>query len=158
MSDPAQPNRTPAPQGRGTLQLLNRLAPEDYRREWTERIAGRKTKAAPHTHSAGIFRVGPEWLALPARVFQEGAERCMVHTIPHRRNDVLAGLVNIRGELLLCASLGALLGIAGATPIEEKSRPAAVRILVTNRDGNRLALPVDEVHSVTRYDEAALHP
>ena len=52
-----------------------------------------------------------------------------VHRIPHRSNDVLIGLVNLRGQLQLCVSLHGLLGVevAGASPharrIEPRGRP-----------------------------------
>jgi chemotaxis-related protein WspD len=136
----------------GALDLLDREPPEDYLREWTERIAAEKTIAEPGTNSVVIFRVGLEWLALPTRVFQEVAEQCTLHTVPHRRGGILAGLVNIRGELLLCASLGALLGVDQAAQAwSDKNRRVYARLLVAQRDGNRLAFLVDEVHSVTRY-------
>ena len=34
-----------------------------------------------------------------------------VHRIPHRSNDILIGLVNLRGQLQLCISLHGLLGV-----------------------------------------------
>ena len=34
-----------------------------------------------------------------------------MHRIPHRTNDVLIGLVNLRGQLQLCVSLHGLLGV-----------------------------------------------
>jgi chemotaxis-related protein WspD len=141
------------------LHLLNRTPPEDYLREWTARIAAEKKTAEPGTNSVVIFRLGLEWLALPTRLFQEVAEHCTLHTVPHRRGGILAGLVNIRGELLLCASLGALLGLDQAMPAgSDKKRTVYARLLVANRAGNRLAFPVDEVHSVTRYHPRELKP
>ena len=100
-----------------------------------------------------------EWLALPTRVFQEVAERCPLHTVPHRHSGVLAGLVNIRGELLLCASLGSLLGI-DETSIgnKDKNRMVSARILVANRGGNRLAFAVDEAQGVLCYHPRELKP
>src|SRR4051812_40289870 len=93
----------------GALRLLDREAPEDYVREWTERIAQEKSAAEAGTMSVVIFRLGLEWLALPTRIFQEVAEQCPVHTLPHCTSGVVAGLANVRGELLVCISLGAVL-------------------------------------------------
>lgn len=141
------------------LHLLDRAPPEDYLREWTERIAAEKKLAEPGTSSIVIFRLGLEWLALPTRAFQEVAEHCTLHTVPHRRGGTLAGLVNIRGELLLCASLGALLSIEQTAPARNSHRRVVLaRVLVANRGGNRLAFPVDEVHSVARYHPRDLKP
>lgn len=141
------------------LHLLDREPPEDYLREWTKRIAAEKKIVEPGTNSAVIFRVGPEWLALPTRIFQEVAEHCTLHTVPHRHGGILAGLVNIRGELLLCASLGALLGLEQAAPAKTgRSRLVYKRLLVANRNGNRLAFPAEEVYGVVRYHPRELKP
>jgi chemotaxis-related protein WspD len=142
---------------RGTLQLLNREPPEDYRRELTERIANRKPEQTPGSHSVVVFRIGPEWLALPTRVFQEVAGDCVVHAVPHRRNEVLIGLINLRGELLVCVSLGALLGLAQETSGQSaNAKSGKTRILVASLHGNRLAIPVDEVGNVVRFAEGDL--
>ena len=145
--------------GSGALRLLDREPPPDYLREWTERIAAEKKVGDAGTISVLVFRVGVELLALPTRIFQEVAEDCTVHTIPHRTSGVVAGIVNIRGELFVCASLGALLGIE--KDVSEKPAPGRRmhrRLLVANRAGNRLAFPVDEVSGVHRYHPRELRP
>lgn len=145
--------------GNATMHLLHRPPPDDYVREWTERIATEKRIREEGSSSAVIFRLGREWLALPTRVFQEVAEHCTLHTVPHRRGGILAGLVSIRGELLLCASIGALLGIDHTPQARnDTNRVVFSRLLVANRAGNRLAFPVDEVHRVTRYHPRDLKP
>ena len=35
----------------------------------------------------------------------------LIHSLPHRRQGIVLGLVNVRGELLICVSLARLLGI-----------------------------------------------
>ena len=159
MIEPSSRSKPTEGKTNGTLHLLNREPPEDYRREWTERIAAKKAATVGATQSALIFRVGPEWLALPSQIFQEVAEHCPLHTVPHRRSPVLLGLVNIRGELLLCASLSVLLGIPeSSAPQKLKQSRVIPRLLVVNRQGNRVAFSVDEVHNVARYDPAAMRP
>lgn len=130
--------------------LLDREPPADYLHEWTERIAAENKITEPGTSSAVIFRVGGEWLALPAAVFQEVAESCVLHAMPHRQGGIVAGIVTIRGELLLCASLAKLLGLE-----QEK---VSQRLLVANHGGKRIAFPVDEVHGVVRYHPRELQP
>ncbi len=138
---------------KGALHLLDREPPADYLAEWTARIAARKEHADPGTSAVVIFRIAREWLALPAAIFQEAAENCTFHTIPHRRDGIVAGIVTIRGELLLCASLAHFLGI------ERTGQPSVRRrLLVASRDGNRLAFPVDEIHGVARYHPRELLP
>jgi chemotaxis-related protein WspD len=136
-------------------QLLDRPLPAAYRREWTEHFAQAKEMAAPARISALIFRVGREWLALPTAAFQEVAERRMIHSLPHRRQGIVLGLVNVRGELLICVSLGRLLGLDPHAP-PDKPRAAYDRLLVANWDGSRLVFPVDEVFGTHRFQSQEL--
>ena len=39
------------------------------------------------TQSVVIFRVGPEWFALPTSVIAEVAEHRVMHAVPHRRDN-----------------------------------------------------------------------
>ena len=136
-------------------QFLDRPLPPDYRVEWSEHFAREKRIATPAKTSAVIFRIGDEWLSLPTQAFQEISERRAMHSLPHRRRGVVLGLVNIRGELLLCASLGRLLGLENTATFQ---RRLAVfdRLLVAEWHGQRFAFPVDEVHGVHRFHSADL--
>ena len=143
----------------GALRLLDRESPADYLREWTERIAAEKKVVDAGTTSALIFRIGAELLALPTRIFQEVAEQCPVHSLPHRTGGIVAGIVNIRGELLVCALLGSVLGFENVAEAKrEAGRRIYGRLLIANRDSNRLAFPVDEVLGVHRYHPRELRP
>jgi chemotaxis-related protein WspD len=128
-------------------QLLNRPLPIDYRREWTEHFAGRKKTAAPAKISAVLFRLESEWLALATQAFQEVAEQRRVHSLPHRRLGLVIGLVNIRGELLICVSLARLLGLA-----QKSEKGMFERLLVVNWEGSRVVFPVNEVHGIVRFE------
>jgi len=138
-------------------QMLDRSLPPGYRRECTEYFAAPRTLPPGSKVSVVIFRVGPEWLALPTQAFQEVAEPRPVHSIPHRRHGVLLGLVNIRGELLLCVSMGRLLGVDHNTAME-KLRTYYDRLLVVAWDGKRLVFPADEVQGIHRFHAAEAAP
>ena len=128
-------------------QLLDRPVTPEHRREWTEHFAREKKLSTPARTSVVIFRIGTEWLALPTPAFQEVAERRTMHTLPHRRHGVVLGLVNIRGELLICASVSRLLGLE--TPAARpRSLTVYERLLVTNWNGHRMVIPVDEVYGI----------
>ncbi len=140
-------------------QMLHGEPPAEYLQEWTGRLAAPPVAVeAARKESALIFRLGTEWLALPAAVFQEIAEPRPVHSLPHRRGRLLQGMVNVRGELLICVSLGTLLGIdpAGAAPAV---RDGAARIegtvyerlVVVATEGGRLVFPVSEAHGIERF-------
>lgn len=140
------------------LQFLNRALPPGYRQEWTEYLAEKKKPEAGSRISVVIFRLGSEWLALPTHALQEVTEQRPIHSIPHRRRGVVLGLVNVRGELLVCVSLARLLGLDhGASP--EELRSYYGRLLILMWDGARLAFPADEVHGIHRlHPEDATHP
>jgi chemotaxis-related protein WspD len=141
------------------LQLLDRALPEDYRREWTVHFAQPRKFAGPAKASAVLFRIETEWLALPARAFQEVAERRIIHSLPHRRQGIVLGLVNVRGELLIAVCLGRLLGIS-RSGVPPTPRSVYERLLVMNCDGHRFVFPVDEVQGIHRFqaDELKASP
>jgi chemotaxis-related protein WspD len=132
-------------------RLLDREVSEDYLREWTAHAASEKNVVAVGTKSVVIFRIGSEWLALPTTSFQEVGEQCTLHTLPQHRGGILSGLVTVRGELLLCVSLEALLGLE--KPVKVEGGPLG-RLLICNPRGGRLAFPVSEVYGVHRYHPA----
>jgi chemotaxis-related protein WspD len=132
------------------VQLLDRPLLPQCRHEWTEHFAQPKQLVAPATGSALVFRLNAEWLALPTQVFQEVAEPRLVHSLPRRRHNTVLGLVNIHGELLICVSLGCLLGIERA-PAGPTLRRSCDRLLVANWHGNRLVFPADEVRGLYRF-------
>jgi len=131
--------------------LLDRAPPPEYRREQKESFARVKDVPAPGRHSAVIFRINVEWYALPTEAFQEVTERRPVHSLPHRQHGTVLGLVNVRGELLVCVSLGHMLGLSNLPPVAAL-RSAHQRLLVGDWGGNRIVFPVDEVRGIHRFD------
>lgn len=137
------------PRQASVSRLLDRDVSEDYLREWTVLVATKKNVAEVGTKSVVIFRIGKELLALPTGMFQEVSEHCTLRTLPHHRGGILSGLVNVRGELLLCVSLEALLGLEKAAAV--RTGDSLGRLLICNPPGGRLAFPVSQVHGVHRY-------
>lgn len=136
-------------------RLLDRPLTAADRRTWTEHYAREQPPGTPAKTSALLFRLGAEWLALPTAAFQEIAERRVLHSLPHRRLGIVLGLVNVRGELLICASLARLLSLESGPPAI-RLRAVFDRLLVTDWKGQRFAFPVDEVHGVHRFLQADL--
>jgi chemotaxis-related protein WspD len=129
--------------------LLNRPLPADYLKTCTEQIAKERPLREHTSHSALPFRIGSEWLAFPTAFFQEITERRPIHFFPHSSKLVL-GIVNVRGELLLCISLGHALGFTQLPP-HSRLRSEYERLLVLTWNGDRIAFPVDEVHGPQRF-------
>ena len=133
------------------LELLGEDVPPGYLEEWTAHFATPKRAEHDDTQSIVIFRIGAEWLALPASSVTEVASLRPIHSLPHRRSGAVLGLANVRGELVVCVSLGHVLGLEGSAEDDRQTRRRAQpRLLVMWRDDVRSACPVDEVHGVHR--------
>ncbi|WP_445252171.1 MULTISPECIES: chemotaxis protein CheW [unclassified Microcoleus] len=75
-----------------------------------------------------------------------------IHTVPHRSNSVFLGLVNIRGETLLCISLRDLLGLEPLAESPDFSNTInPQRMIVAGKNENKWVFPVDEVHGTYRF-------
>jgi len=161
------------------LHLLDRPLPQNHLREWTEHFAAasvyssgglrpspsqgeriatisdRRYSAAASvaTENLFIFRIAREWLGLSPLLFLEVLESRPVHSLPHRRKGVVLGLVNVRGGLIICISLAALLGLE---PAQEEKKNTRSRLLVVSHGEYRFAFPADEVHGTHRYDPRTL--
>lgn len=126
--------------------LLEREISEDYLEAWTDledELEARTTTRC----SVVIFRLEAEWFALPALCFKEVTSVAPVHTLPHRSNAVLRGLVNIRGELQLCLSLTQFLGLE-LNPAQTTSRVSYQRMVIVEKEGNTWVFVVDELYGV----------
>ena len=124
-----------------------------------------ETAARGPTLSCLVFRIGDEWLALPAAALAMVTAPCPVHSLPHRHHAAVLGLASVRGNLLACISLAKLLGqdpAAGAASnaaadAKGGAGPGAPR-LVRGQGPTPKARPVDEVTRHERIAEAALQP
>lgn len=109
------------------------------------------------TESVVIFRIGPEWLALPTPIVNEIADIRPIHSIPHRRGGAILGVVNVRGELVVCVSLNVALKISGEPEAAQHGAHAAhQRLLVLRSHDVRAVCPADEVHGVHRVRSSDL--
>lgn len=136
---------------RAGAALFEREAPPGYLEEWAARIAKPAPRAAAAKLSAVVFRLGREWLGLETALFVEVSEMKPARRIAHRTTPVLSGLVNIRGQLELCVSLRAVLGIQSPVTVEPQRR-----LLVVEREQERWVFDADEVSGVHRYAEEDL--
>jgi chemotaxis-related protein WspD len=137
--------------------LLERAPTQKYLNEWIEILSDTPT-TVEDTEQEGalvrtadalsvmIFRIDNEWLCLPVSTLQEVTSPCVIQPVPHRSNELFLGLVNIRGETLLCASLRHLLNLS----CQADSSPTT-RMLVAGQGEDKWVFPVDEVHGVFRF-------
>lgn len=136
--------------------LLDRAIPDGHIAERSAYFAQTRQAHSLERLSLTIFRIGVEWLALPTSALVEVVDLRPIHTLPHRTGGLLSGLVNVRGELLICVSLGKLLGLEQAVNAVPKAAQAVqtvyARLLVIQGEGGRMVFPADEVHGVERCD------
>jgi len=133
----------------GLDELLARpLADADLDRA-TGELAAPISARARRAMSVLAVRVSGELFAIPSVDVAKVVPPARVHRVPHRSNDVLRGIANHDGELLMCMSLEAALGIARA---DGRAKPALV-VIGDLRD--RWAFEVDEVVGVLDVAEGA---
>ena len=79
-----------------------------------------------------------------------------IHSIPHKSSRIFRGIVNIRGRLELCVSIGGVLRIEpGAV---RQGTPAPERLIVAAKGGQSVVFPVSEVMGPVPYNSSALKP
>lgn len=142
---------------------LQRAVEPAYRENWARELGRAAPPAAATDAVAMVFRVGAEWLAVPLALATSVAPLAAVHRLPHRQGGALLGVVNVDGRLVPAVSPAQLLGIdpqaaapAAGTAAAPAGRHVFARLLVLTVDGQRFALPVDEVHGVLRHEKAAM--
>ncbi|HEY9704617.1 MAG TPA: chemotaxis protein CheW, partial [Allocoleopsis sp.] len=103
--------------------------------------------------SVVIFRIGREWFALKSQFFKEITHILPIRAIPNRSNQILLGLVNIRGELNLCISLKELLGLQMSEKEDNFQQNEIIyqRMVVLEKEGNNWVFSVDQIYGVYRF-------
>ncbi len=138
-------------------QILQRELTPGYREEWTQLLAARKPRVQANTESIVIFRLGDEWLGIPSRIVREITSAKPVRRLPHTRKNIVKGLVNMRGELQICISLGGLLDIEKGN-MERRFGSVGIsdRMILIAHEGNQYVFPVTEVHGLHRHNPSEL--
>jgi chemotaxis-related protein WspD len=139
------------------LDRLDLVPPHGYLEAWTRLVAHAQAPAESDTRSVLLFRIGSEWLALDPATLDEVAALRRIHALPHRREGVLRGLVNIRGKLVACVALERILGIERSEArIEQQQHFGGGRMLVLVHEGQRAVCVADEVHGLHRFHPGVL--
>jgi chemotaxis-related protein WspD len=134
-------------------ELFERPPPPGYRDEWTERLATVEATTASASSTYVTVRVGSEWLGIVSRDCVEVTEARRAFPLAHRMGGAFEGLVNVRGQAMLCVSLRLLLDISS-----EEGPGARARLVVVETPEGRFALRVDEVDRVRRIPDADVQP
>lgn len=141
----------------GRTMLQRPLGPE-ARAEFTRIYAEQPGARRHQNRSMVIFRLGDEWLGINSRIVDEITSARPVQRLPHTHHALVKGLVNMRGELQLCISLGGLLGLERG---DHSPRVGSVgigdRMIQIQRDNNRYVFPVTEVFGLQHFHDGELH-
>lgn len=137
-------------------RVYTRPIPDSYRGDWTSLLANEKTLNEQKSSSMMVFRLGDEWVAIPGSILKEISEMRKIHRLPHNRSRVLRGIVNIGGEIELCFSMGALLGIHKAVQDDERGYVYYNRMIVVGGPGGRFVFPVSEIGGITQFNEETI--
>ena len=137
-------------------QALDRPSSEDGRREWTQHFAEPRQLAQHSANSALLFRLGDEWMALQSSCIDEITPLRSIHSLPRTEGTLIKGLVNIRGELKLCVSLGALLQLEKSHEDYASDREIHERMVSVTWNEQSFVFPASEVHGIYHYGDDAL--
>ena len=131
----------------GAVELFTRPISDDYLDWLTGTIAGEASSKARSDRTLLVFRVAQEWFAIDAGSVRTIAPLGVVRRLAHRRDRAFQGLTAVRGELVPCISLAALLSLPepdGAAGTDAARRLVAV---VENKDG-AVAIEIAEARGV----------
>ena len=130
---------------------------ESYQQELINKYQEKRLTKQPRHSSAFVFKAGSEWLALPGNLVTEVVNMGPIHSIPHKNSRLFRGVVNIRGRLEICVSIGGVLRMDGR---HRKTRgiPSPERLIVAVKNKNSVVFPVTEVLGPTRYDKSMVSP
>ncbi|MGH8081696.1 MAG: chemotaxis protein CheW [Lysobacter sp.] len=140
-------------------RLLSREPAAEELQLASRHIAARSEDLRALSATAFVFRLGNEWLGLPAAMVDEVIEPRPIHSLPHRREGLVRGLVNVRGQLTVCVALESLLQLdasAGGERSGAQRQLLSKRLVVLSAHEQRLAFESDEVHGSHRYDPAGV--
>jgi len=134
-------------------KMLERRLPDGYENTWAEIYREDKQQRLVGTESVTIFRLGNEWMALPTSSIQEITDVCSVHSIPHHNTNILRGLVNLRGQLKVCVSLGQLMEVDKAETHSGKDTKERIyeRMIAVKHNDDQYVFLVSEVKGTHRY-------
>ncbi len=136
-------------------RLLGRDQDSEYLNDWKSNLSKPRSEKDTNLNAALAFRVGDEWFSICSSYIQEIIHCDKHHSLPHRKNPVLRGLVNVRGNLLLNISIGYLFKVDRGymhTKFDNE------RYVVINDSSNTYAFPASDVREIIHYTQKDIMP
>lgn len=134
--------------------LLQRPPPRGYLEEWREFLAAKPAGGSPSGRFFVLFELRAQLYALPTSALQQVADASPIRALPHNRSAALLGVVNVRGDVLPCVDLSAL--IEPLAPPAQRTAVAYRRLLVSRPGNARWVFPVEQVVGLQRLEREQL--
>jgi chemotaxis-related protein WspD len=134
--------------------LLQRPLPPEELAENTRAIAAPAEERDRLNTTLLIARLGAERLAIDVRFARRVVPLRKTHGVPHRTNDLFAGICSVHGEVLPVARLDRLLGI---TPTSDTDNPRRRMVVVGDAHAAWVVI-VDRVDGIRRFDASTFCP
>ncbi len=124
--------------------------------EWASFYAQEESEAENIWASAEwlLFSVAEEQFILPMTALDEVSEVTLGVGLPHLPPAAI-GLINLRGETILTFDLGQMLGLRSSVAPSDKQRVLLFKEQ-GDEDQQRTAILIDEILTVTDFDESTL--
>ena len=131
------------------LNLLDRPLPDHYKKNNALAFSVKKEGSNTQEKSLLVFRYSTEWYAITTSILDEVCSCQPVHKLPHNPSQFIEGLVNIRGVIEICLSLGNLLAYKSA---RSDSITTHAKLIVIQLDIGRFAILADEISGIFKID------
>ena len=131
-------------------QLLNRPLTEHDLQESTQRVAQPLIHAKVATQGHLLFSLNHELFLFPSQVIDRVTRVKSVRRIPHRSNQVVRGLCQLEGDLLICGDLSALMQMTNEENPEHDADSGRMVVLGSQ---DRWVVQVDQVIGVVSLDD-----
>ncbi len=128
--------------------------PPGLREEWASHLAQiPQPETAAGALRLFLFRSGPEWFGIDARILLMTAPWVRPRRLPHQRGRIIEGVVNADGRVIFCLSMERFAGIQ-----RSESVSTARRLLVFSRQKWPFALGADEVLGIEDVEGGRSEP
>jgi chemotaxis-related protein WspD len=129
--------------------LLYRPIPPGWRAEWAASLALPVETGENRQTKLFVFRLGNEWFGVDPGTVSEVARAVPVRSLPQHDPAVVAGLVGLRGRVLV------LLKLAESLQVNRQETDPALHQLLIFRDGEwRFGVLADEVAGCLSFPAA----
>jgi chemotaxis-related protein WspD len=126
--------------------FLYRPIPPGWRAEWAASLAAPVETGENRQTKLFVFRLGNEWFGVDPGTVSEAARTVPVRSLPYHDPAVVAGLVSLRGRVLVLLKLAEFLQVS-----RQETDPALHRLLIFRHDEWRFGGLADEVAGLLSF-------